>query len=586
MTAEPLAPGARLGRSERFRKSDQSSQRAGRVQRENGQLTASIHARLCRDILPQKIDESLRLAGKSLTRTERALVEFIATCNRDEAADDWTHTAVSLAREVKCSVRTVERFFRKQSQALEGGSPPLLSKIQKGRFSYTPKYCRRAVYAIRQDWAKRVSFKRVARVVRGTSGSRIVAEKILGLSSSVRQHWQSKKPNPSATKCRPAGEGEGFAPPSRPAAGETPMGSSPSEGSRFENQEPHGVPPPGKQDFDPSDRTGHSQESASACPPGGSRFGGEMGDSLGAIALRISEGISLAFGAIRGEPLPNVSGIHSVLRASIEKGRTIPAIEVLTDEAFLAIHRVVRQVVLRGGTGKARSSWTAIAIGRIREDGLSELIAEGRELLAADGSCGFPPEDVRWIQDEFRFLGGHVFDLQDMAQLRQYRRDGAKSCDIVSGLTNFCSRQNLQIRRRTPTLLIIRRDVLQVLALREILSRSESREETPKGWATVPEPLRSDSRARRTFELWKRLQVQSTDPDSPAFLDHHDAEQKAFKAFVELAEAALGAKAEGLREELRQRLEEAKLQGGTPVWRMAWDHHWNRIVCAAWEITL
>jgi hypothetical protein len=100
----------------------------------------------------------------------------------------------------------------------------------------------------------------------------------------------------------------------------------------------------------------------------------------------------------------------------------------------------------------------------------------------------------------------------------------------------------------------------------------------------VREPLGSDPRARGLFTAWKQLQAAAPAPDSPGFLDHYDAERKAFKELIALAELRLGPQADPLREALAARLAEAKLQEGTLVWRRAWDHHWHRIVCETWGI--
>ena len=86
------------------------------------------------------------------------------------------------------------------------------------------------------------------------------------------------------------------------------------------------------------------------------------------------------------------------------------------------------------------------------------------------------------------------------------------------------------------------------------------------------------------FEAWRRLQATAPLPDSPGFLDHFDAERKALGELVQLAEAALGPRAEEVGRELRQRLLESRLQEGSFVWQRAWEHHWGRRVCEAWKI--
>jgi hypothetical protein len=90
-------------------------------------------------------------------------------------------------------------------------------------------------------------------------------------------------------------------------------------------------------------------------------------------------------------------------------------------------------------------------------------------------------------------------------------------------------------------------------------------------------------RARAQFADWKRLQAGAPPPDAPGFLDHYDAERKAFTALVAMAEQRLGAAAGPLREALTTRLAES-MEQGTLVWKRAWDHHWSRIVCETCRI--
>jgi hypothetical protein len=130
----------------------------------------------------------------------------------------------------------------------------------------------------------------------------------------------------------------------------------------------------------------------------------------------------------------------------------------------------------------------------------------------------------------------------------------------------------------------LEKDVAKAMTLREVLKRAEPVIANLAGWETVLEPLRSQPRARAAWEAWRGWQANPPSPDSPAFLEHHDAERRAYRAMVEVAEEALGPRAELLREELRQRLETSNLKEGTPVWRLAWDHHWGRVVCQAWAI--
>ncbi|WP_306598847.1 hypothetical protein [Geothrix sp. 21YS21S-2] len=98
------------------------------------------------------------------------------------------------------------------------------------------------------------------------------------------------------------------------------------------------------------------------------------------------------------------------------------------------------------------------------------------------------------------------------------------------------------------------------------------------------ELVRLEPRVLTIYEEWKALKAKAPAPDSPGFLDHFDAERKKFNELVVLAEGQLGDRKKHLQDELRARLVASKLQEESLVWRRAWNHHWNRIICEMWDI--
>ena len=107
------------------------------------------------------------------------------------------------------------------------------------------------------------------------------------------------------------------------------------------------------------------------------------------------------------------------------------------------------------------------------------------------------------------------------------------------------------------------------------------REDEARAAGDAPRGLRGDSEGLRLFGVWRRIVAMKPDADSPGFLDHLDSERKAYRALVGRAEIVLGARAEALRLQLRGRMVDPKVPEGTPVWRMAWDHHWGKAVLDA-----
>jgi len=215
-----------------------------------------------------------------------------------------------------------------------------------------------------------------------------------------------------------------------------------------------------------------------------------------------------------------------------------------------------------------------------------------RERQPAAGAGGGPTvvysrEELDWMEAEWAFhLHGRSAFLsrEDFLQLQAWAGEGVPADAIVNAMETYFARREKRAKGRAFVALShLARDVAKAAKLRAALDRA-SGPAAAGGWEAVREPLRSDLRARALFAEWKRLQAGVPPPDSPGFLDHFDAERKAFRDLVAQAEQRLGAEAGPLRDQLTARLAECRLQEGTLVWRRAWDHHWSRLVCEAWNL--
>jgi hypothetical protein len=168
--------------------------------------------------------------------------------------------------------------------------------------------------------------------------------------------------------------------------------------------------------------------------------------------------------------------------------------------------------------------------------------------------------------------------------LRAWSLEGIPPEAVVNAMEAYFARRAKRGRSTGfVSLAQLARDVAKAMKLRAALARAEPAAGV-QGWEGVREPLASDAKARSLFGAWKQLQAAAPAPDSPGFLDHYDAERKAFKELLAHAEERLGDQAGPLRDNLGARLAESKLQEGTLVWRRAWDHHWSRILCESWGI--
>jgi hypothetical protein len=197
-------------------------------------------------------------------------------------------------------------------------------------------------------------------------------------------------------------------------------------------------------------------------------------------------------------------------------------------------------------------------------------------------------EELDWMEAEWAFHlhGRQAFmSREDFLQLREWDGEGIPADAVVGAMDAYFDRRAKRAKPRTWVALShIAKDVAKAAQLRSALAKAEGPGENLGEWEGVAEPLRSDPRAKAAFEAWRRSQAKAPAPDAPGFLDHFDAERALLRDFLSLAEGALGPRAGTLREELRARLAEAKLEEGTLVWKRAWDHHWSKLVKDAWRI--
>jgi hypothetical protein len=210
--------------------------------------------------------------------------------------------------------------------------------------------------------------------------------------------------------------------------------------------------------------------------------------------------------------------------------------------------------------------------------------AAGRILSAA---VAYTREELDWMEGEWAFhLHGRsaFMSREDFLQLQAWAGEGVPADAIVGAMDVYFQRREKRAKGRGFVALNhLAKDVLKAVQVRTALDRAGA-PAVAGAWDAVKEPLRSDFRSRLLYEDWKRLQKSAPAPDAPGFLDHFDAERKAFRELVAQAELRLGPAAEALRAELAARLTEANLAEGTLVWRRAWEHHWSRAVCDAWGI--
>jgi hypothetical protein len=211
----------------------------------------------------------------------------------------------------------------------------------------------------------------------------------------------------------------------------------------------------------------------------------------------------------------------------------------------------------------------------------------GQDAAAQSGARDYTRAEWDWLEAEWAFhLHGRsaFISQEDYRQLRQWSQEGIPPEAVVNAMEAYFARRAKRKREGGYVALAhLQRDVAKHMQLRAALARAEPAAGAA-GWEGVRPPLGADPRAKALFLAWKQLQAAAPSPDAPGFLEHFDAERKAFKDLLALAEERLGEQAEPLRAALVARLADSKLQEGTLVWRRAWEHHWSRVLCETWGI--
>lgn len=197
-------------------------------------------------------------------------------------------------------------------------------------------------------------------------------------------------------------------------------------------------------------------------------------------------------------------------------------------------------------------------------------------------------EELDWIEAEWAFhLHGRSAFLsrEDFLQAQTWAEAGVPADLVVAAMGSYFERRAKRPKARGFVALAhLDKDVAKALRFQGALKRAGADRTELGAWSAVAEPLRSQAPAQAAFAAWQALKAAAPDPDNPGFLDHFDAERKAFRSLVALAEAALGARGEALRSEQVLRLREGGLEEGSLVWQRAWGHHWAQAVCDAWGI--
>jgi hypothetical protein len=199
-------------------------------------------------------------------------------------------------------------------------------------------------------------------------------------------------------------------------------------------------------------------------------------------------------------------------------------------------------------------------------------------------------EEKDWLEREWAFRAwgrAGLLSTEDYRQVLAWEAAAVPMDLVVSALNAFFDRREKRAKPRTfVALKHLDRDVAKALKLRDSLLRAGPELDANQGWEQVKPPFQEDPEAKVLFEGWQRLRLSAPSPEAAGFLAHHDQEREARAALIARAEAALGPKADLLREELRLRLLAADMKEDGLVWKRAWSHHWSRLVAAAWNLPL
>jgi len=201
----------------------------------------------------------------------------------------------------------------------------------------------------------------------------------------------------------------------------------------------------------------------------------------------------------------------------------------------------------------------------------------------------YSSEEWSWIEAEWAFHchGRAAFiSPEDFRQAKAWAEEGIPAEVLVVAMGTFFERRAKRPRPRAFVALAhLGKDVAKAMSFRKALSRAgEALKIDFPDWDAVKEPLKSDPKARAAFEAWMRLKQDTFLPESPGYLEHLDSERKAYKVFIEIAAENLGPSRTVLEAELKEKLRAVDISEDSMVWKRAWDYHFSKDVCAAWDL--
>ncbi|MCL1892854.1 MAG: hypothetical protein FWG02_01290 [Holophagaceae bacterium] len=201
----------------------------------------------------------------------------------------------------------------------------------------------------------------------------------------------------------------------------------------------------------------------------------------------------------------------------------------------------------------------------------------------------YSSEEWNWIEAEWAYhcFGRTAFlSPEDFRQAKAWAEQGIPPKILVDAMGVFFARRAKRPRPRAFVALShLKKDVEKAMSFFNTISRAgEPIEFDFPLWDKVTEPLKSNPRAKVSFDIWMQIKHSAPPPESSGYLEFLDSEGRARRAFVEIVTETLGNRCISIEQKLREKLCAIDIPEGSVVWKRAWDHHFAKDVCSEFGI--
>lgn len=200
-------------------------------------------------------------------------------------------------------------------------------------------------------------------------------------------------------------------------------------------------------------------------------------------------------------------------------------------------------------------------------------------------------QEYDWIEAEWAYhlFGRTAFlSVEDFSQIEGWDAQSIPADVIISAMDIYFKRRATKPRPRSFLALeYLQKDIDRLTQLRRALDlhRGESSPQDKTLWDSVKPPMKEDPKAINLFTLWSESRSMVPSAESTHYIEAIARVKAARTNLVAYAQSLLMTeRRETLNGELIERLKASQLIPETPVWNLAFTHHWAIAILAEWSL--